>query len=43
MNDRKQPKDPSKSREHIFSPHTDLCVCCGKDTSNITLPGSAIK
>ena len=30
MNNTNQSNQRSKSREHLFSPHTDLCIYCGK-------------
>jgi hypothetical protein len=34
MSDTKQPKQPSKPRQHVFSPHTDQCIYCGKSAQD---------
>ena len=34
MNDTNQPKDQGKRRDHLFSPHTDLCIYCGQSAQD---------
>ena len=37
MNDTKQPNQmnqPNKPKGHLLSPHTDLCVYCGKNAQD---------
>jgi hypothetical protein len=34
MNNTNQPKQPSKPKEHLFSPHTDHCVYCGQSAQD---------
>jgi hypothetical protein len=34
MNNTNQPKQPSEPRQHVFSPHTDRCIYCGKSAQD---------
>lgn len=34
MNDTKQPNQPNKPKEHLFSPHTGQCIYCGKSAQD---------
>ncbi|MGO9199196.1 MAG: hypothetical protein ACLQM8_01495 [Limisphaerales bacterium] len=37
----KQPKQPSKPRQHVFSPHTDQCIYCGKSAQDDAIENTA--
>ena len=34
MNIVNQPNQPNKPRTHLFSPHTDQCIYCGKSAQD---------